>query len=46
MSNANKKEQTPQERYFSARGAWMFFVLATAIYLLLDAAGAKWQRNS
>ena len=43
MSNAKKKEQTPQERYFSARGAWMFFVLATAIYLVLEMAGAKWQ---
>ena len=43
MSNENKKEQTPQERYFSARGAWMFFVLATAIYLVLEMAGAKWQ---
>lgn len=43
MNTAKKKEQTPQERYFSARGAWMFFVLATAIHLVLEMAGAKWQ---
>lgn len=44
MNNAQKKkEQTPQEQYFSARGAWMFFVLATAIYLVLEIVGAKWQ---
>ena len=43
MSDTKKKEQTPQERYFSARGAWMFFVLATAIYLVLEMVGAKWQ---
>ena len=42
MSN-KKKEMTPQERYFSARGAWMFFVLATAINLVLGLANAKWQ---
>ena len=42
MSN-EKKQQTPQEQYNGARGAWMFFVLATAIYLVLGMAGAKWQ---